>query len=149
MNITSTVVATTFKARFNEYDSALVELEKQLALRATYLSSEAQKSADTAQDRIDEVASDVVYSTKLFSTNGDKFNNGDINTTVYVQVFKGKTDITNTLPNSSFVWRKTDRNGNQDIAWNNAHNGVGKQIIITKNDVNKKATFWCDIDIVE
>jgi phage minor structural protein len=148
MSEVSSVVATTFKAKFNNFYSAQTELEKQLSLRAKTLADQAQSDANDAQNRINEVADDVVYKTELFSTNGDKFNNGNIDTTLYIVVYKGATDITDTLPNSSFVWRKSDKDGVQDTVWNNAHNGVGKSIHVTKDDVSKKATFWCDIDIV-
>lgn len=149
MNTVTPVDAVNFKMKFNRFEDAQLEVDKQLALRATDLAIKAQKDADDAKKRIDEVIDDVVYRVQLYSTNGDKFNNGRIDTTVYVVVYKGTDNITDTLPDSSFIWRKTNSNGVDDVAWNNAHRGVGKQIKITSDDVHKKATFWCDINIIE
>jgi hypothetical protein len=133
-----------FRQRYKDYDNALVEVEKQILIRAKSYTDDA---VGEVQDNIDEVKNDVVYKTELHSTNGDVFNNGIIDTTIYAVVYRGKENITATLPNSAFKWKKTDRNGVADTAWNNAHVGVGSTISITGTDVFKKATFWCDIDI--
>jgi hypothetical protein len=147
MDTTSSIIPTTFKTKFNDYNGALTELKTQLSLRAKELADQAQSSANDAQTRIDEVADDVVYKTELHSTNGDQFKNGNIDTTLYVVVYRGKENITSTLPNTAFIWRKTDFNGIADTAWQNAHVGVGNAVHVTRDDVYKKATFWCDIDI--
>lgn len=147
MAYTTRVIGDEFNVVFRNYESAETELSSQLAIRAKQLADQAINDAKDAQDRIDEVENDVVYKTELHSTNGDLFSNGNIQTTLYVVVYRGKDDITNTLPNSSFIWRKADKDGVQDTAWNIAHNGVGKSIQITRNDIYRKATFWCDIDI--
>jgi hypothetical protein len=133
MSEDTVVDAIVYKAKFSDYYSTRDEVDRQFSLKT--------------KSRIDEVEDDVVYKTELHSTNGDLFSNGNINTTLYVKVYRGKDDITATLPNSAFIWRKTDESGVPDTAWNNAHNGVGSSISVTKDDVNKKAVFWCDIDI--
>jgi phage minor structural protein len=146
-NQTTRIDANQYKTAFNDYYSARDETNKQLSLRAIELANQAQSSADSVQSKIDEVQNDIVYKTELHSTNGDLFSNGNITTTLYVVVYKGKDDITDTLPNSAFKWRRSDENGVQDTTWNNTHNGVGKSIQVTRDDVHRKATFWCDIDI--
>jgi hypothetical protein len=133
-----------FGSKFSSFDTAQTALEAQLDIKAKEY---AEGLIQDVQDNLDEVANDVVYKTELHSTNGDKFTNGNINTTLYVLVYRGMTDITSTLPNSAFIWKKTNQNGTSDTAWNNAHIGAGSSIQVTKDDVYKKATFWCDIDI--
>lgn len=148
MAYTTRIIGEDFNNVFANYDTALVETEKQLDLKSKEIADLASASAESAQTRIDEVENDIVYKTELHSTNGDKFNNGNIDTTVYVVVYRGKENITSTLPNSAFIWKKTNADGTNDTAWANAHVGVGSTIQITKADVDKKATFWCEIDIV-
>lgn len=148
LTVSTRVDSTTYKLKFGNYETSKIELEKQLDLMALQLSSEAKESASNAEDLINEIADDIVYKTELHSTSGNVFNNGNINTTLYVKVYRGKDDITATLPNEAFIWKKSDKNGNMDNAWNNAHIGVGHTVNVTYADVDRKAVFWCDIDIV-
>jgi phage minor structural protein len=140
MSNTSAIDGQTYKTKFNNYYNARTELDNQLVTKAF-------DTAKSAQDRIDEVSNDVVYKTELHSTNGQIFNNGHISTTLYVMVYRGVENITDTLPNSAFVWRKTNDDGTEDLLWKNAHANVGKSITVTKSDVFKRATFWCDINL--
>lgn len=147
MTNTTTIIGTEFDTAFRSYDSALVELEKQLSIRAKVLADQGIADAKSANDLAVEVMDDVVYKTELHSSNGLVFKNGDINTTVTAKVYRGKDDITSTLLASAFIWKKTNRNGLTDTTWNNAHVGVGNQITISATDVEQKATFWCEINI--
>jgi hypothetical protein len=136
-----------FNARFTAVFDAEAEVDEQLDIKTKELIKAAQDAADTAQGNIDDVKDDVVYKTELYSSNGLVFKNGVINTVFTAKVYKGKTEITDTLPNSAFMWKKRDKNGNLDTAWNTAHSGVGKQITVTGADVYILATFECHIDI--
>jgi hypothetical protein len=148
MDYTTLVDKPEYDLVFRNLNLAETILRRELSLRASFLADEAKDIAEKAQTNIDEVENDIVYKTELHSSNGTQFNNGVINTTLSAVVYKGKDNITNTLPVSAFVWEKSDRNGVLDTAWANAHINIGSVIEITKNDVDKKATFWCDINIV-
>lgn len=145
---TTRILSSEFDGKFRAYDTALVELEKQLAIRAKELSDQAIEDAKDANDLVNEVMNDVVYKIELHSSNGWVFRNGQINTTVTAKVYRGKDDITSTIPISGFIWKKFNKDGVLDTSWNNLHLNVGKQITITKNDVYQKATFQCEINIV-
>jgi len=144
---TTRVVSSEFNSKFRDYDSALVESEKQLDIKAKELSDKAIQDSKNAQDNIEEIMNDVVYKIEIHSSNGFIFRNGQINTTLTVTVYRGKDDITSTIPINGFVWRKADKDGANDTAWNTAHINVGRQIIIDRNDVYQRATFQCSIDI--
>jgi phage minor structural protein len=144
MGASTRVLGTEFDKKFRDYQTAQVELEKQVILKAKSTIADVQKEA---QDNINEVMDDVVYKIELFSPNGTVFRNGVINTTITATVYRGKDDITSTIPNSGFIWTKRDRNGNLDTAWNTAHANVGRTITITKDDVYQKADFRCQVDI--
>ena len=149
MTFTTRVVSSVFNQRFSAYDNAVNEVEAQLALRAKALAQEAYQNAQDAQDNINEVMNDVVYKIELTSSMGLVFRNGQINTLITAKVYRGKEDITSTIPVSGFIWSKTDKNGVLDTVWNTANANVGKQIVITKDDINQRATFQCDVDIPE
>ena len=147
MAFSTRIDRTVFNAKFTAVFNAEAEVDEQLDIKTNELIKAAQESADTAQDNIDDVKDDIVYKTELHSSNGLVFRNGVINTVFTAKVYKGKTEITDTLPNSAFMWKKRDKNGNLDTAWNTAHSGVGKQITVTGADVFVSATFECHIDI--
>lgn len=76
------------------------------------------------------------------SSNGDKFTNGGIDTTLTCRIFSNKGEISSEkYTEYSYTWKKYDAEGIEDESW-----GAGKtqqSIIITSNDVNAKATFSC------
>lgn len=146
---TTRIIGEEFDGKFRTYDNALVELEKQLALEANALANKAIDDARKAQANIDEVMDDIVWKIELDSSMGWVFRNGQINTTITAKVYRGMDDVTSTIPVTGFLWTKKDKDGNVDAIWNNAHKNVGNVITITKDDVDKKAVFKCDIDIIK
>lgn len=76
------------------------------------------------------------------SSNGDKFTNGGIDTTLTCRIFSNKGEISSEkYAEYSYTWKKYDAEGIEDESW-----GAGKtqqSITITSNDVNAKATFSC------
>lgn len=149
MAFTTRIESTVFNAKFRNYDSAVVEVEKQLAIKANTMAQQAIQDAKDAHDLVNEVMDDVVYKIEIHSSNGLIFKNGQINTVLTAKIYRGKDDITSTLTNSQFIWKKKDKDGNLDTAWNSAHVGIGKQVTIDRNDIYQKATFECSIDIPE
>lgn len=103
------------------------------------------KKADNALTKIDEVKNDIVHSVKLISTNGTTFKNGVVDTDIVAVVFKGKDNITTTLDNSAFTWKKFKPDGTQDTTW--IADGVGKQISIDNEEVDSKGMFQCEITV--
>lgn len=85
------------------------------------------------------------YNVELISSNGLIFKNGVISTIIHAIVFKGNENITDLLDANQFRWTKTNADGSPDLIWNAMHAGGTKSIIIETDDVNKRATFSCDI----
>ncbi|USK72608.1 phage tail protein [Peribacillus asahii] len=90
---------------------------------------------------------ELTYTVYLDSSKGLIFKNGDINTTITARVFKGETEVTDTLLDSAFRWKMYDEQGNLDSVWSDTHNGVGNQVQVSSNDIQIKATFTCDVDL--
>ena len=76
------------------------------------------------------------------SSNGDKFTNGNITTTLTCRVFDqyGELDIDNTNPKYNYTWEKIS-NGVVVSAWTK----TGKSVQIGSGDVDSKAVFACTI----
>lgn len=145
---TTRIVGSEFDTKFRNYDSALVTLEEQLSLQAVGLAEKAITNAENAQKNIDEVMNDVVWKIELSSSNGLTFKNNNINTVITARVYRGKDDVTATLPLNGFIWRKYDKNGAENTAWGVSKEGIGNTIQVTESDIQEKATFNCDIFIV-
>ena len=89
---------------------------------------------------------DIAYKIDIIATNGFIFTNGQVSTELIAKVFKGKDDITDQLDASKFTWKRISENTEEDKLWN-TENGQGvKSILITKDDVYKRATFLCEIN---
>ncbi|UGO51067.1 virion structural protein [Bacillus phage vB_BanS_Nate] len=147
MTFTTRVDKTIFDARFKNYEDAKLEVEKMLLAKEKEIMDNATRTANEAKEGLEEVVNDIVYKLEFYSPKGFTFKNGQIDTDITVTVYKGKTDVTNTIPNSGFIWKKFDKDGVLDIAWGNAHANVGKTIHVTIDDVTERATFKCDINI--
>lgn len=123
------------------------KLQDKINLRQDEWNAAAAKAAEAllaAQD----AQKNVQYKIEILSTNGDVFRNGIVNTTVFAKVYKGNQEITKDLTPSNFVWSKINRDGTEDIPWKNAHAGIGDRFLVTSEDVIKKCTFKCDLDII-
>lgn len=87
------------------------------------------------------------YSVQIYSSNGSNFINGDIATMLRAKVFKGAKDITDTLANNAFNWFRVSDNPEGDAVWSQQHEGAGKSVVISDEDVYRRATFECEVQI--
>ncbi|UGO50797.1 prophage tail protein [Bacillus phage vB_BanS_Sophrita] len=147
MIFTTRIDKAIFDARFKNYEDAKVEVEKILSAKEKEIMDSATAVANEAKAGLEEVRNDVLYKVEFYSPKGFTFKNGQIDTDITVTVYKGKTDVTDTIPNSGFVWKKFDKDGVLDVAWGSSHANVGKTIHVTIDDVTERATFKCDINI--
>lgn len=88
---------------------------------------------------------DIAWKIEIISSNGLIFKNNIIDTVLSARVYKGKKDMTDTLDASKFNWKRSSTDKTRDAKWNDLE-GVGvKEIRITSEDVQQKATFVCEI----
>ena len=89
-----------------------------------------------------------VFTLVTDSSSGNVFNN-NIATVLSARVFKGNSDITTSLPNTSFKWKRTSEDTTGDTAWNSAHVNT-KNVIITPSDVSGTiGIFDCTVEFDE
>ncbi len=113
----------------------------EVVLRA-YATTESVEEANT---RIDEINEQKMYRLVISSSNGNIFKNNNINTTLTATVFSWDENITDTLDPNQFIWTRVSDDAEADKEWNDKHYGGSKSIDITKEDVNIRATFFCDL----
>lgn len=84
------------------------------------------------------------YKLEMQSTNGNGFLNGVINTELYVTLYRGEDNITDSTDTKHFIWTRVSSDTNSDTTWNNKYKAGAKKITVTKDDVNVRARFSCN-----
>ena len=139
-----TLVANIIKAGTlsSQDGSSYWNLETGEVLLRAYATTESVEETNT---RIDEINEQKMYRLVITSSNGNIFKNGNINTTLTATVFSWDDNITDTLDSNQFIWTRASDDAEADKEWNAAHFGGAKSIEITSDDVNVRATFFCDL----
>lgn len=99
----------------------------------------------TEKEWLNALKAEDVYKVELIATNGSVFKNGLINTAIKAVVYKGSDDVTSEIDAGRFRWTRVSLDTIGDKEWNDRHFGGVKEVQITRNDVDRKATFMCDI----
>ena len=146
MTFTTRIDRNMFDARWKNFSTAQEELQKQIDIMVAQIARDAKTVAENIQTDIEEVKNDVVYKIEFHSSKGFTFRNGQIDTVITAKVWRGQSEITDTIPKSGFIWKKYDKDGVIDTAWTNANVGVGNVIHVTSLEVYQKAIFKLDID---
>lgn len=82
------------------------------------------------------------------TSNGNTFKNGAINTKLTATLWRGGKEIDKEGKEYSYIWTKTDDDGEPDILWNQTHSYSQKTIEITQKDVFRRAQFSCEIELL-
>ncbi len=85
------------------------------------------------------------YRVEVQSSQGNIFKNGAISTELSARLYKGDTDITDTVAAQYFVWTRASSDPVADQAWNFSHASGRKTITISPTDVYVRATFNCQV----
>lgn len=93
------------------------------------------------------VSNRSTYKVEILSSNGLIFIGNVVDTNLIAKVYKGDSEITESIEKESFVWRKTDFKGKEDLDWNKSHKGIGRAVSVKEEDIIGKATFTCEIHI--
>jgi hypothetical protein len=132
--IAARVTSEEFTNKISDVNSDIADMEDNLAAKI-----------EGVDGRVDEVEKKVVHKAEMIASNGNVFTNGGVNTTLFVKVYLGDQEITDTIGSERFKWYRVSDDEAGDEAWNNAHSTGRKTVTITKEDVDARATFFCDI----
>lgn len=87
------------------------------------------------------------YLVSIITDKGNIIRNGQGNVTLTAIVTHGYDDVTDTLLPNQFSWIIETANEDFNKSWNARHEAVGKSIVVSAADVNKKAQINCLINI--
>lgn len=90
----------------------------------------------------------IVEPTNLIikTSSGNIFKNNLINTKLTATLWRGGKEIDKEGKDYSYIWTKTDDEGNPDEIWNQDHSYSQKTIEITQRDVFRRAQFECNVE---
>lgn len=82
---------------------------------------------------------------EILSSNGNIFKSNNINTILYVRVYKGDDDVTDIIPIDRLRWTRVSKDPYSDDLWNQNHFAGRTSVVITSDDVQQRATFQCQL----
>lgn len=96
--------------------------------------------------KVDGIASSKMYRTELIVDGVSIFKDKSQNSQLFCKVYSWDEDITASLPDTAFVWHRKSGNDETDAIWDSNHIGI-KSIIVTTEDVQDNASFYCEVSI--
>lgn len=92
------------------------------------------------------IVAEQSYKVEILAESGSFIiRNGQGSVSLVAHVYRGATEITNSLNNSNFVWKRISSDSSSDTTWNAAHTNSGKSLVVQATDVNQNAIFECTI----
>ena len=122
--------------------SSYWDLESGEVVLRAYATSD---SVEQVGDRVTDIENKRMYRLVISSSNGNIFKNGVISTTLYATVFSWDENVTDSLDPNQFIWTRVSADPSSDAKWNADHAGGTKSVEITSEDVDARATFFCDL----
>lgn len=95
---------------------------------------------------IKQVSQDAVYTVSVVVKSG-LIRNGEGSVKLEATLYKGNVDVSEDYHFSLWDWKRNSGDIVSDGRWNNAHQGVGREITITASEVASIATFDCEVNI--
>lgn len=87
----------------------------------------------------------VAYQIMITSDTGTVMINGSGEMTLKVMLLRNGEDISDTVSNSSWSWWRQSADAEDDAVWNKLHEGIGRNCLITRDDVDRQAQFGCSV----
>lgn len=94
--------------------------------------------------KVDDINNSKMYRTELIVDGVNIFRDKGQQSTMRCRVYSWDKDITDTLEESCFIWHRKSNNATADADWDSRHIGT-KSVIITTEDVQDNASFYCEI----
>lgn len=99
-------------------------------------------------DKGEQGSDGYCYTVSVHSSNGNIFRMTIVDTTLSCQVLRNNEDITDTLPDSLFFWKRNSGDSVADERWNTSSKAMGhKTVHITNDDCVSRSTFSCEVEI--
>lgn len=103
---------------------------------------------DEVQGQINTINDSKMYRIEITTENSTVISTASDQATIRCKVYSWDTDITDTLDEKIFNWKRTSSDTDNDDIWNAMpeHQGV-KSIMIDADDVIDNSSFICEVDL--
>ena len=135
-NISLTATGVTLTAASAKQNKNIAALEDDILGQTSKIES--------ISGKVDTINSQKMYHTERVVDGVSIFKDKGQKSRMHCKVFSWDKDITDSLESESFIWHRKSSDEAADAEWDKAHRGI-KTIIITTEDVQDNASFYCEI----
>ena len=98
---------------------------------------------DVSYTTLKETVEKTSLRLKIFASRGTVITNGNLSTELSVRLYNVDKDITDSYPDSCFVWTRESSDNASDTYWNEKHKNGEKTLVINRKDIFHGARFSC------
>lgn len=87
----------------------------------------------------------LAYQIVITSSSGTVMINGTGQLTLEAKLLRNGEDISDTISDSAWSWRRQSADMADDATWNTLHEGIGRVCVVSSDDVVRQAQFECEV----
>lgn len=87
----------------------------------------------------------LAYQIVITSSSGTVMINGIGQLTLEAKLLRNGEDISDTISDSAWSWRRQSADTADDTTWNTLHEGIGRVCVVSSDDVVRQAQFECEV----
>lgn len=87
----------------------------------------------------------LAYQIVITSSSGTVMINGTGQLTLEAKLLRNGEDISDTISNGAWSWRRQSADTADDATWNTLHEGIGRVCVVSSDDVVRQAQFECEV----
>lgn len=87
----------------------------------------------------------LAYQIVITSSSGTVMINGAGQLTLEAKLLRNGEDISDTISDSAWSWRRQSADTADDTTWNTLHEGIGRVCVVSSDDVVRQAQFECEV----
>lgn len=87
----------------------------------------------------------LAYQIVITSRSGTVMINGTGQLTLEAKLLRNGEDISDTISDSAWSWRRQSADTADDTTWNTLHEGIGRVCVVSSDDVVRQAQFECEV----
>lgn len=87
----------------------------------------------------------LAYQIVITSRSGTVMINGTGQLTLEAKLLRNGEDISDTISDSAWSWRRQSADMADDVKWNTLHEGIGRVCVVSSDDVVRQAQFECEV----
>ena len=98
---------------------------------------------EVSYNTIKETVEKTSFNLKIFTTKGSTLTLRNPSTELYVRLYNVDKDVTDSYPDSCFIWTRESSDNASDVYWNEAHKNGSKTLVVNKKDIFNGARLSC------